>query len=248
MRLRQPKKAFTLIELLVVVSIIALLVSILLPALGKARQIAKRTICTSNVHQIGLTMMYYTNDNNDTYMFYNDNAGMSNPPVTNRLWYEKLISGEYLNSTEILTCPSHKLDDDLPLPQRLSYGMSIAFAFDYAGVLNGQGNYNPRAWKMSDIRFPSEIIVVVDSANAHYPERGGVVAVYAWWKDPLVVPPGDAYVAYPRDGGWCGTVWADGHGSSVKAPDPDDPSTIYDQSALTSIFSVPDYWVVTRNR
>ena len=59
------KHGFTLIELLVVVSIIALLVSILLPALGRAKQIAKRTLCASNLHASGLCLHIYANDNDD---------------------------------------------------------------------------------------------------------------------------------------------------------------------------------------
>ncbi|MCF7958944.1 MAG: type II secretion system GspH family protein [Phycisphaerae bacterium] len=59
------KRAFTLIELLVVVSIIALLVAILMPALSKAKEQAKRTICSSNLKQIGLSLHLYASDNND---------------------------------------------------------------------------------------------------------------------------------------------------------------------------------------
>lgn len=58
----KKQKAFTLIELLVVVSIIALLVSILLPALGKARTMAKAVVCRSNVRQITLAGISYTVD------------------------------------------------------------------------------------------------------------------------------------------------------------------------------------------
>jgi len=56
------KKAFTLIELLVVISIIALLVSILLPALNQARERARRTVCASNLHQTFIALSSYEND------------------------------------------------------------------------------------------------------------------------------------------------------------------------------------------
>lgn len=56
------RTAFTLIELLVVVSIIVLLVAILLPAMSKAKESARRVVCASNQHQIGLAQTYYAND------------------------------------------------------------------------------------------------------------------------------------------------------------------------------------------
>jgi len=60
------KKAFTLIELLVVISIIALLLSILMPALRKARKLVQRTVCLSNVKQQGLGLLMYSQEYNDT--------------------------------------------------------------------------------------------------------------------------------------------------------------------------------------
>jgi len=59
--------AFTLIELLVVVAIIALLISILLPSLSRAREQARRSVCASNLHQVGIAMPMYTEDNKDYY-------------------------------------------------------------------------------------------------------------------------------------------------------------------------------------
>jgi prepilin-type N-terminal cleavage/methylation domain-containing protein len=58
---RHPRRAFTLVELLVVIGIIAVLISILLPSLSKARESAKRTQCLSNLRQIGVYLNMYAN-------------------------------------------------------------------------------------------------------------------------------------------------------------------------------------------
>ena len=60
------KKAFTLIELLVVISIIALLLSIMMPALNKARQ-GENGCCRNNLKQVGLAMMVYAENNRDCH-------------------------------------------------------------------------------------------------------------------------------------------------------------------------------------
>ena len=64
MYMKKRKKAFTLIELLVVISIIALLLSILMPALNSARDRARRLICSTNLHQFGLGVVMYAQNNN----------------------------------------------------------------------------------------------------------------------------------------------------------------------------------------
>ncbi|MBI9017932.1 MAG: type II secretion system protein [Phycisphaerae bacterium] len=61
----KPKKGFTLIELLVVISIIALLVSILMPALSRARELARVTYCLNNESQMVKGWMMYADDNAD---------------------------------------------------------------------------------------------------------------------------------------------------------------------------------------
>jgi len=92
-RRAQDTRGFTLIELLVVVAIIALLISILLPSLARARKQAKRSVCASNLHQIGLAMPAYLQDNDDWYPACSDNPADfdqvdedGDPVVYNMVW------------------------------------------------------------------------------------------------------------------------------------------------------------------
>ena len=97
-------RAFTLIELLIVIAVIALLMSILLPSLSKARDQAKRTICMSNMRQIGFAAGFYAEDHETRVP-----RGTDGP-----IWFmvfmpylsQRPINDDYRN-VKIYRCPSY---------------------------------------------------------------------------------------------------------------------------------------------
>ena len=99
------RKGFTLIELLVVVAIIALLISILLPSLSRARELAKRAVCASNLRGIGQGMHIYANDNREWFPvhFFNSGNITSDAPVTTDINYVHNLGLEYQLPTHLST-------------------------------------------------------------------------------------------------------------------------------------------------
>lgn len=96
-------RGFTLIELLVVIAIIALLAAILFPVFGRARENARRSTCASNLKQIGLGFIQYTQDYDERYPRHIDNG--TNITPNNTLSYNTAIQ-PYLKSFQLFICPS----------------------------------------------------------------------------------------------------------------------------------------------
>lgn len=104
----KSRYAFTLIELLVVISIIALLVSILLPALGKARSAARSIACKSQLHQLGIASANYTSQWDDwvtpLYQTKLSSSGSIEPyPWSATLWEQDYIDPPKANPGQALT-------------------------------------------------------------------------------------------------------------------------------------------------
>ncbi|AQQ08518.1 type II secretion system protein G [Sedimentisphaera cyanobacteriorum] len=100
------RKAFTLIELLVVISIIALLMAVLMPVLGKARKQAMNTMCKTNLHSWMQATSLYLADNSDSFWpgFYG--SGSQDDRAEKSLWWMDVLSEYYDDIDELRVCPT----------------------------------------------------------------------------------------------------------------------------------------------
>ena len=206
-RTHHRARAFTLVELLVVIAIIALLVAILLPALGKARKQAMAVACSSDIRQIYQAFLQYASDNKDHlppapwigvrptaqylhFAFTFDSDGIANYEVGS-LW--KYIGKTPATRAKIMQCPDDEAVNPFsnnPIPRNFSY------SFNFQIDLNGAVIDSPTI-RMSQIPRSSQKVLIFEE---RLPNDG--YCVWTLW---------DADALTNRHSGRACAGFADGH-------------------------------------
>ena len=150
------KRGFTLIELLVVIGVIAVLAAILFPVFAKAREKARATSCASNMKQLGLGILQYSQDNDESM------------PNTNTIWGGGW-AGEiypYVKSGGAYGCPD---DPTQPSPgySKLSYGFNVNLLPPYDPANGGTGNYftSASSTSLAAQKAPASTVMLFEVVN-----------------------------------------------------------------------------------
>jgi prepilin-type N-terminal cleavage/methylation domain-containing protein/prepilin-type processing-associated H-X9-DG protein len=182
------KRAFTLIELLVVISIIALLLSILAPSLGKVRMKAQQIVCANNLRQINLAFDLYLSSHDDTYPCAEDVVGK--PWVWMGRGWRPLIE-PYMgvnidaNSPSVLLCPVDKKSEELYDSTSYGYTMSFYHSPEQINTMNSTADTysNPqpsiRQNRLSVAR-PNDKIMVGEWFSVHTQVEGEDKGWWCW--------------------------------------------------------------------
>ncbi len=178
---RRKAAGFTLVELLVVIGIIALLVSILLPALNRARESAKQTACLSNLRQLGFAMVMYENDNKfsfpyaapysiaefaDFIAWQTNSSGVTGPRASKCPDPEDSALAKYLGMSQgkfnpnVFICPS---DDLTPHSPNAGPGDPYNYSYSMNYLMDGGGqDNNTPCPRVTAVRNPSTKILLVE--------------------------------------------------------------------------------------
>lgn len=167
-RIRYKARGFTLIELLVVIAIIAILAAILFPVFARARENARRSSCQSNLKQIGIGVMQYTQDFDENYPIFLGNNDNSKPDYG---W--AAVIQPYIKSTQVFQCPSEPTPPSVPLVGGANYT-------DYAYNMN-LGQNATFTIKVSKLEATAVTLMATDWTSSYaYREVGWANSSPPW--------------------------------------------------------------------
>jgi len=167
--------AFTLVELLVVIAIIALLAALLLPVLGRAKETARATVCLGNLHQVGIALQIYVQENRNKMPVMRDVSTDPAVAATNTFPAINQVLAPQLGNTNVLRCPS-----DWPSAGAESLFASTGSSYSWNNLLNGE---DADHLVVFNIPFPAHEIPVVFDKDGFHKVRGANLAVNYLYAD-----------------------------------------------------------------
>ena len=209
---RRGAAAFTLIELLVVVAIIALLISILLPSLSKAREAARGAVCMSNLRQMTTAWIMYEMDQKAIMLGYD----YRDAPSSYQYWWGRSDGSgnmlgtntgyisDYIPENTVDGCPTWD-GEEAPWWGQVSYGYNW---FYFKGI-NGTPIPSELPMRMTDILTPSKTVVFGDSIRLLSASSTSATG----WLGPSSGSPID-FLHGRHNSGKGNIAWADGHASA----------------------------------